>query len=63
MASLISDKTSLLFYSKSGNGKSTQARYLAEYLWKKHKKKLRFIAADQRIAYGRQFKILLMMES
>ena len=44
---LISDKTSLLFYSKSGNGKSTQARYIAEYLWKKHKKKLRFIAADR----------------
>src|ERR1700729_3289835 len=43
----IIDKTSLLFYSRSGNGKSTQARYIAEHLWRKHKKKMRFIAAGR----------------
>ena len=42
-----SRKTSILCYGKSGVGKSTQARYLAEYIWRRSKKRTRYIALDR----------------
>ena len=44
---MISRKTSILCYAKSDCGKSTQARYIAEYLWRTQKKKTRYIALDR----------------
>ncbi len=42
-----SRKTSILCYGRSDTGKSTQARYIAEYLWRTQKKKTRYIALDR----------------
>lgn len=49
---MISRKTSILCYAKSDCGKSTQFRYLAEYIWKKHKRKSRLIALDRGSLWG-----------
>ncbi len=47
MRLVISRKTSILAYGKSGTGKSTQARYIAEYVHRKTGKKTRYIALDR----------------
>lgn len=39
-------KTSILFYGKSGVGKSTQARYIAEYVYARFGKKTRYVGLD-----------------
>ena len=39
-------KISLMAYGPSGVGKSTQARYLARYVWDKLKKRTRFVCTD-----------------
>lgn len=44
---VITNKTSLLFYGRSGTGKSTQARYVAEYVHRRFGKRTRFIALDR----------------
>lgn len=44
---MISRKTSILCYAKSDCGKSTQARYLAEYVHRTTGKKTRYIALDR----------------
>jgi hypothetical protein len=44
---VISRKTSFMVYGRSGVGKSTQARYIAEYIAKKSGKKTRYIALDR----------------
>lgn len=44
--SAITDKSSFLFYGRSGVGKSTQARYIAQHIYKKYGKKTRYIALD-----------------
>lgn len=49
---MISRKTSILCYGKSDTGKSTQFRYLAEYIWKKHRRKSRLIALDRGSLWG-----------
>lgn len=38
--------TSILAYGRTGTGKTSQARYIAEYIWTKHRKKTRFITSD-----------------
>ena len=43
----IINKSSLMCYGASDSGKSTQARYIAEYVWDKYKKKTRLIALDR----------------
>jgi len=40
-------KTSILGYGQSDSGKSTQARYIALYVWFKNRKKTRYIALDR----------------
>jgi len=45
--SAITNKTSLLCYGASDSGKSTQARYIAEFVWERYKKKTRLIALDR----------------
>lgn len=49
---MISSKTSIMAYGKSDTGKSTQARYLAEYIWRKTGKKTRYIAIDRGSLWG-----------
>lgn len=44
---MASSKTSILGYGKSDTGKSTQARYLAEYVWRKFHRRTRYIALDR----------------
>lgn len=44
--SVIVEKTSMLFYGKSGVGKSTQAKYIATHIYEKYGKKTRYIALD-----------------
>ena len=44
---MISKKTSFMVYGRSGVGKSTQARYIAEYIFRTTKKKTRYIALDR----------------
>lgn len=46
------NKTSLLFYGKSGVGKSSQARYIAEYVHQRYGKKTRVIALDAGSLFG-----------
>jgi hypothetical protein len=41
------DKISILGYGQSDCGKSTQVRYIAEYIWKKYQKRTRLIALDR----------------
>lgn len=43
----INNKLSMLLYGQSDSGKSTQARYVAEYVWNNFKKKTRLIALDR----------------
>jgi len=43
----IANKTSILCYGRSGVGKSTQARYIAEYIHRTTGKKTRLIALDR----------------
>lgn len=43
----ITNKTSILCYGASDAGKSTQARYVAEFVWERFKKKTRLIALDR----------------
>lgn len=38
--------TSILAYGRTGTGKTSQARYIAEFIWAKYKKKTRFITSD-----------------
>jgi hypothetical protein len=42
----ITDKNSFLFYGRSGVGKSTQAKYIAQYVYDKWGKKTRYLALD-----------------
>lgn len=44
---MITDKISLMCYGASGAGKSTQARYVAEFVYRKYGKKTRLIALDR----------------
>jgi energy-coupling factor transporter ATP-binding protein EcfA2 len=44
---VITNKFSILCYGASGSGKSTQARYVAEFVWREYKKKTRLIALDR----------------
>jgi hypothetical protein len=43
----ITNKQSILCYGASDSGKSTQARYIATYIWEKYHKKTRLIALDR----------------
>ena len=52
MSNPVPRKTSILCYSDSGVGKTTQFRYLAEYVWNRFQLKSRFICLDGGSLWG-----------
>jgi hypothetical protein len=44
---MTTNKTSICAYGASDSGKSTQFRYIAEFIWRKYKKRSRLIALDR----------------